>query len=239
MNNTCKQCQAPIHENYCSKCGEPVELQRIDGKYVLQEIVRVLNFDKGLLYSIRELLLRPGKSIHRFIFEDRNRLVKPLVFIILTSLIYALTERAFQFEDRYMEAGGMGDSATAEIFGWITANYGYSNILMAVFIAGWIKLFFRSYKNNIFEILILLCYVMGIGMLMYAIFGIAESLSNAPILQVGGLIGILYTSWAIGQFFDKSKKVNYIKGLVAYILGMISFFLVAMVLGLSIDSILS
>jgi hypothetical protein len=58
------------------------------------------------------------------------------------------------------------------------------------------------------------------------------------ILQVGAVIGFIYTSWAIGQFFDKNKKVNYLKGLLAYLLGMISFYFIAVILGLGIDFIL-
>jgi len=65
-------------------------MTRIDGKYLLQEIYSVLSFEKGFLLTIRELAINPGKSIKDFLNEDRNRLVKPVVFLILTSLIYTI-----------------------------------------------------------------------------------------------------------------------------------------------------
>ncbi len=212
-------------------------MKRIDRQYVLKEISGVLNFDKGILYTIKELLLRPGKNIQTFILEDRNRLVKPIMFIIVTSLIYVISQRLFSFEDGYLNVGGFGESAVIKIFAWIQSNYGYANILMAIFIAAWIKIFFRKYNYNFFEILILLCFIMGVGMLIFMVFGIVESIAKIKLLHIAGIIGVLYASWVIGQFFDKNKKVNYLKGLLSYLLGMITFVFVAIALGIGIDLI--
>lgn len=233
----CNNCNSDVKQNYCPNCGTPVELKRINGQYILKEIGSVLNFNKGILYTIRELLLRPGKNIQTFILEDRNRLVKPIIFIIITSLIYMVAQQFLHFEDGYVNAGGFEESATTKIFAWIQNNYGYANILMAIFITGWIKIFFRKRNYNFFEILILLCFVMGIGMLIYTVFGIIESTTQIRVLHIGGLIGVIYASWAIGQFFDKDKKANYLKGFLSYLLGMITFSLGAIILGIGIDLI--
>jgi hypothetical protein len=233
----CKNCETEVIQNYCPNCGTPVVLKRINGQYILKEISSVLNFDRGILYTIRELLLRPGKNIQTFVLEDRNRLVKPIIFIIITSLIYTLAQQFLHFEDGYVNAGGFEESATTNIFGWIQKNYGYANIIMAIFIAGWIKVFFRKYEYNFFEILILLCFLMGIGMLIYTVFGLIESITKIQILQRGGMVALVYTSWAIGRFFDKNKKANYLKGFLSYLLGMITFFLAAIILGMGIDLI--
>ena len=231
----CKNCQSTLSGTYCATCGYPKTLPRIDRKYLLSEISSVLNFDKGILFTIKELLIRPGKNVRDFINRDRNRLVKPVIFLILCSLAYTIAEQFLHFEDEYENAYGFGESATSDIFGWIQKNYGYANILMAVFIALWIKIFFRKYDYNFFEILILLCFVMGMGMLIYTVFGIAESLTGTKLLQAGSLLAFVYVSWAIGLFFDKKKKMNYVKGFISYILGMISFYTGAVVLGYAID----
>lgn len=233
----CKKCGADLSDAFCSKCGNPKILKRINGVYILTEIVSVLNFDKGIFYTIKELLVRPGENVQKFIHKDRNRLVKPIIFVIVCSLVYTITQQLLKFEDGYAKAGGFGDSAVTNIYQWIQNNYGYANILMAIFIALWIKLFFKKYNYNFFEIIILLCFLMGIGMLIYTTFGIIESITEFKILTIGGIIGFIYTSWAIGQFFDKNKKVNYLKGLVAYLLGMITFYFLAVILGLGIDLI--
>lgn len=49
------------------------------------------------------------------------------------------------------------------------------------------------------------------------------------------LISIIYPTWAIGQFFDKSKISSYVKAFFAYLLGYILFQLAIILVGLSYD----
>ncbi|MGB0391859.1 MAG: DUF3667 domain-containing protein [Salibacteraceae bacterium] len=210
-------------------------MKRINGEYLVNEIGSVLNFDKGILFTIRELIVRPGKTTRQFIEEDRNRLVKPIVFIIICSLIYSIAQQIFHFEDGYVGYSFEKETAIASIFNWVSKNYGYSNILMGVFIAFWIKLFFKKYNYNFYEILILLCFIMGIGMLLFAFFGIADSLIDLKIIDKGYLLGVVYMVWAIAQFFDAKKFVNYPKSIFSYFLGMLTFTLGIYVLGGIID----
>ncbi len=102
------------------------------------------------------------------------------------------------------------------IFQWITQNYGYSNILMAVFVAMWIKIFYRKYIYNFYEILILLLFISGMEMLMFSLLGMLKSLTKIHVMSIGANIVLIYAFWAIGQFFDKRKIFNYIKAPIAY-----------------------
>ena len=233
--NICKKCKTEVIQNYCPNCGTPAKFTRINGKYIINEIGSVLNFDKGILYTIRELILRPGKTIRQFILEDRNRLVKPVVFIIVCSLVYSVIQQIFNFEDGYVGYSFDNNSTITSIFDWVSTNYGYSNILMGIFIAFWIKIFFKNYGYNFYEILILLCFVMGIGMLLFAFFGIADSLIDLKIIDKGYLIGILYILWSIVQFFDKKKIMNYPKAMFSYFLGMLTFMIGIYLIGGVID----
>jgi hypothetical protein len=212
-------------------------LKRINGQYIFHEIEHVLHFEKGILYTIRELLIRPGESVRQFITESRNRLVKPVIFIIVTSLIYTLINHFFQIEDRYITLQEVQKSTSGILFKWVQDHYGYSNMIMGVFITLWLKLFFRNYDYNFYEILILLCFVMGMGMLFLAVAAIVQGLTGIFLLQIASMLFIAYCTWAIGQFFDKKKPVSYVKALVSYLLGMLSFTLTVLLLGTSIDLI--
>ena len=234
--NKCKKCGTEFQGNYCPNCGTPYMLPRINGQYIVKEIRSVLNFDKGILYTIRELILRPGMNIRIFIQEDRNRLVKPIIFLILCSLIYTLTQRVLHFEDEYMKSD-VRDSAAIKIYEWVRTHYGYANIIMGVFIGLWTKILFRKSEFNLYEILILIFFIMGMGMLFYTLFGIAESLTRLKILHLGSLIGIIYSAWAIGSFFNKHKVSSYIKGFFSYLLGWMTSIILVMVIGILIDLI--
>lgn len=231
----CVNCNSQINENFCSSCGHPAKLKRIDGHYIIHEIEHVLHFEKGILYTIRELLIRPGENVRHFISENRSRLVKPIIFIIVTSLIYTLITHFFHIEDGYIKYDEIKKSSIGDIFSWIQSHYGYSNIIMGVFISFWTKLFFKKYGYNFYEILILLCFVIGMGMLIYSFFAIFQGVTHLEIMQIGSALGMIYSTWAIGQFFDKKKTMSYAKALASYILGMITFGLFVVIIGTLID----
>jgi Protein of unknown function (DUF3667) len=234
MTATCTSCNQDIPENYCTKCGEPARLKRIDWHYVQHEIEHVLHLEKGIFYTVKELLIRPGQTIHNFISSDRSRLVKPVMFLIITSLIYTLVNHFFHIEEGYFNFDQTKTTAINPINEWIQSHYGYANIILGVFLALWLKLFFRKYAYNFFELLILLCFLQGMGMLMFAIFAAIEGLTHTHLLQYSGMLFIVYFSWAVGQFFEKSKYINYLKALGVYIIGIITFTVCILILGLLI-----
>ncbi len=235
----CKNCNAEINSKFCPDCGQPANLKRIDGHYIIHEIEHVLHFERGILYTIRELIINPGQNIRNYLSGNRSRLVKPIIFIILTSLIYSLTVSVFHIEDGYFKFEGDEAKLTTQfkITKWIQSHYGYANLIMGVFIAFWIKLFFKKHKVNFFEILIILCFIMGMGMLIFSVFAFLQGLTNLNLMNIGGIVGLAYCSWAIGNFYGKTKILNYAKAFFAYMLGMITFIILATALGILIDII--
>lgn len=234
---SCRNCSDVITGNFCANCGQPVKLKRVDSHYVSHEIQHLLHFEKGFLYTIKELLVRPGKNVKEFIADNRSRLVKPIIFLIITSLIYTTVAHFFHVEDQYIGYHGDKVDTTTKIMAWVQGHYGYGNIIMGVFIAFWVKLFFRKYDYNFFEILILLCFTMGMGMLILALFTTVQSLINVKLMTIAAVILMIYLSWAIGQFFGQKKVFNYVKAFIAYLLGMISFMLVIMLIGFIVDAL--
>jgi hypothetical protein len=234
----CKNCNTDITSKFCPECGQPTSLKRIDGKYIMHEIEHILHFERGILYTIRELTLNPGQNIRKYLSENRSRLVKPIIFIIITSLIYTILTHFFHVEDgyvKYHEAEGEVHSAVGNIVKWVQDHYGYANIMMGVFIALWLKLFFRKYDYNFYEILIMLYFVMGIGMLIFSFFVMVEATLHANVMPIAGAVGIIYAVWAIGQFYDQKKILNYLTVLAAYLLGMITFWIFPVLIGTVID----
>ena len=235
----CKHCNSPITSKFCPHCGQPASLKRIDGHYILHELEHILHVERGIFYTIKELITDPGQSVRQYLSEDRSRLVKPVLFIVITSLIYSLTIHFFHIEDRYINFEGDELATPVKIFNWIEAHYGYANILLGVFITMWVKLFFRDHRYNLFELLILLCFVMGMSMLVFSVFALLQGLTKAKLTVLGGVVGLGYCTWAIGHFFGKEKGLNYAKAFLAYLLGLLSFVVTAIVFGFLIDQLIS
>lgn len=234
----CKNCNTEIHSKFCPDCGNPVSLKRIDGHYIIHEIEHVLHFERGILYTIRELATHPGQNIRKYLSENRSRLVKPIIFIIITSLIYTILNHFFHVEDgyiKYHETEGQDPGTVGIIVKWIQEHYGYANIMMGIFIALWLQIFFRKSAYNFYEILIMLCFVIGMGMLIFSVFVVVQGLTHFNIMTIAGVVGIIYCVWAIGQFYEQKKILTYIKALSAYILGMITFWMIPVLIGMAID----
>ena len=230
----CKTCSEEIKSNFCPDCGLPTSLKRIDGKYIIHEIEHVLHFERCILYTVRELVTNPGQNIRNYLSKNRSRLVKPVIFIIVTSLIYTLISHFFHVKE-IVNFEVTENSAIGTILKWIQSNYGYASILTGVFIAIWLKIFFKKYGYNFFELLIMLCFVQGISMLIFAAFAFAEGLLHFNLLSIGGIIGVVYMVWAIGNFFEAKKIENYLKALASFFLGTITFYIIVFAIGLTID----
>lgn len=236
----CKNCNNEVNEDYCPKCGQPAKLKKIDGHYIIHEIEHILHFEKGMLFTIRELFTNTGESVRHFITENRVRLVKPITFIIITSLIYTIVSHFFHIDEffiKYEAPEGAEKRSFFKILDWLKANYGYLNILSGALTAIWLKVFFRKYGYNFFELLVLLCYVTGASMLIYSFFAILEGIIHFKLSGMARLIGGVYLVLATGSFFENKKIINYFKVSICYLLGMITFTAILFAIGLGFDFI--
>lgn len=59
----CANCGRAINgpaQSFCPACGQPTPMYRIDWHFMVHEFEHsVLHMDRGILYSIKELMLRP------------------------------------------------------------------------------------------------------------------------------------------------------------------------------------
>jgi hypothetical protein len=240
----CKNCHTEVTENYCPKCGHPATLKRIDSHYIKHEIEHLFHFEKGFPFTIKELLRNPGETIRTFVTSDRGRLVKPITFIIVTSLIYTLISNYFNIDEFFIKAKTTGpvkadgEPTFFKVVDWYKTHQGYTNLLSGAFVAMWLKVFFKKYEYNFFELLVLLYYILGVSMLISTLFAAIQGVSHLKVFGIGTVIGWIYSFWAIGSFFEKKKAINYVKAIIGYSLGFISFVLIAFLIGFGFDFII-
>lgn len=212
------------------------DLRRIDSKFVFAELAEVLNFEKGIFFTVKEMLIRPANAVHHYLYEDRTRLVKPILFLVICSVVYTVLQQTVNFEDGYISFKQASDSNgnldKLALFRWFTENWGYTNILLTLFIGAYLKLLFFKQRYSYFENLILLCYVVGTGMLWFTTFGVIDALIYKGIHDKGYFLGVIYMAWAIGSFYKGNKILNVFKGFLGYVFGLMSFFLVSFVISL-------
>ena len=235
----CKRCQSEVDSNYCPDCGLPTQLKRINWHYIVHDVSHVLHLETGIFSTFWQLLKAPGATIREFISEDRTKIVKPVLFLILTSLLYTLLQQISQVEDGYIQVNTDKGKAVpyylGHMFDWVKSHYGYANLLMSGFIAMWLLTFFRKAPYNFFELLVLLCYVMGVGMSFFFVFTLLEWITGISSLNQGTAVSILYSTYAIGQFYNRRGFKTYFKAFWAYFLGFLMFSILVAGIGLALD----
>ncbi|NUY82545.1 DUF3667 domain-containing protein [Flavobacterium sp. MAH-1] len=234
----CQQCKCPTNGNFCSNCGQQTKVETIDARYAKKELFQLTGYEKGFVYTFAKLLTKPGKSIRDYLHGNRSSFTKPVTFLFVTSVIYALVSNYFDtdsvYEQRFRQV--YGESSVMQVMQWVQENYGYSNILMMIFIAACIKLFFRKHAYNIYEIFVLLCFVMGEGMILLSLQPIfTKYIPNLMMENTLFTAVFVYVSWAIGQFFGGRFR-DYLKAFLAYVLGFSLFEITAIVIALLYDS---
>ena len=237
----CNNCGNPVTEKFCSNCGQPAKLKRIDSHYISHEVSHLLHFEKGFFYNVKEFTLRPGDSIRSFIADNRTKHMKPVAFLVLTSLLFTLLSHLLHADEIYndKEMLQFGKSNVGTLLQWVQTHYGYANIIMGAFISLCVSLFFLKYKFNFFEITVLLCFVMGQAMFFLTIETLFIKVLNEQVYKnILLAISIAYPTWAIGQFFDKQKILSYVKAFLAYMLGYVIFYIALVFVGLFADAIM-
>lgn len=80
----CKNCGNRFEGIYCSYCRQLAETHRITWRELAHQLPHALfHADKGVLYTIKELTIRPGHSIRDYLSGKRAYHFNPLLFLIL------------------------------------------------------------------------------------------------------------------------------------------------------------
>lgn len=219
----CKFCNTPSDSKYCPSCGHPMKVKRIDRHFITHELIHsIFHVDGGIFYTIKELAIRPGPSIRRYVDgeAERFRHFKPFGFLIITSLIYGFVSHYIGYREPETEA----DYGTF-LIKWLESNDKYAALLSVVFIAPVLRfIFYRKQSFNIFEYIILLSFITGqvmlAGVLAEALTGILHSEIPGDVYMV---LLFLFYGWAIGGFFGVKGIGGYLKAFLAYFVSIILF----------------
>jgi hypothetical protein len=82
----CQRVTVGADQQFCPACGQPTPAPRIDWPFLRQEMQQtVLQMERGLLYSLTHLMVRPGHLMRDYIEGRRASQVKPLPLLLTTA----------------------------------------------------------------------------------------------------------------------------------------------------------
>lgn len=87
MNHStkCLNCEHAINGNFCANCGQKIAIHRIDFKHFIKHdfLHGLFHVEKGMLFTAKESLIRPGKAALDYIEGKRIRYYNVFYFILL------------------------------------------------------------------------------------------------------------------------------------------------------------
>lgn len=88
MRITCKNCQYPFDGKFCPRCGQKSDTERITYHSLAHEIPHsILHVDKGIFFTMKELIVRPGATLREYMAGKRVKHFKPLAYVLVLTAI--------------------------------------------------------------------------------------------------------------------------------------------------------
>lgn len=241
----CKTCGKEITGNYCTHCGEQRVTKRIGLKSFTADLLSdMVSLEAPVLYTIKQLIVGPGKVAQRYISGNRKVFSKPFAFFflmlaihyVLSSWILDPVEVTKMIADSLSESMADMPDFTAEqmeqfvsFFESFQKNSKEFNFLNLPFMAFFSWLFFRKSGYNFLENVVLFLYVNGINIFFSIINLLLCLISLKVLISFGGIIGlitIIYLTWATVQFHNQKTFWGVIKAIGVYFVSSITMALI-------------
>lgn len=250
-------------QKFCPACGQPTPAHRIDWHFLGHELEHsVLHMDRGVLYTLKQLMLRPGHLIRDYIEGRRLGVVKPLLLVMLTGAAatlmahYALDGDALGSSfTQGVEAGmhqGNANAKQAEaaatmmkVFGfvkdWMNSHLTLITLLVLPVQAAAFKLTFRRFKQiNYPEWLVITSFLTAQLFVVWAVFmPLQRWWSDAQMAMI--LLAVILNLISLTQVFPGYPRWKaFLRGAAGFamvqVITAIASFVGAMILGVLVGS---
>lgn len=234
----CKNCDNIIDGNYCSKCGQNSKVDKITLSNFITEISdSIFQINSGLIFTIKELTIRPGHSIRKYIKGERKNYFKPIAYALALSTVYFLisklsTENTYLvnlldgFNDGYTDSGARNQELTSNlslVTEWFKNNFAYAALILIPIYSFATYLAFLRSGFNYLEHIVLNSYIVGQQAIIYSVLILIDQIFDAHLIRlISFLLIILYAFWVFWQFFSEEKRIYIIlRTILTYILKLI------------------
>lgn len=196
---TCKNCNHHFKGNFCPHCGQNAQVEAIGVKYFLHDIPHsVFHVDKGFLYTFKELLFRPGKTLRDYLAGKRVKHFRPFAYVILMATIYILLSGLIKKATVFLGGQtGVNVKFGEQSFFWHYLSVFFFLMIPFASFATWLAL--RREKYNYWEHFLVNTYLtaqMSLLLLLIELYRCVKIL----VLKEGGT-GFTYTWFITGFLF--------------------------------------
>jgi len=212
MNKPCANCNTPVNGKYCDSCGQKRFSGRITVKGTLAEAVQgIFNVERGLWYTMKELTIRPGRAISRYVQGAIKSYYNPFKYLLLAATIGTLSnflistdmDSAF-FQTDNITVNGTSVDLVKIVLEYVFDHYVLFTVSFLPVLALVSALFFYRKQRNLAESIVYNAYLLGHYTLLYALIGVGCILLGADVMSVTSYSSVflfIYYTWAAREFY--------------------------------------
>lgn len=223
----CKNCESIFEGNYCSQCGQ----KNIEGRFTIKEIVHnffhnFTHIDSGILFTLKELYIRPGTVVKEYIEGKRKKYFNPFQYLILIVAVSMFLTIKFSLLGPKPDPSMLSSANDDQRFVYLIRYYFYNYFNLILFLivpvsAFFSRMFFRKSGYNYSENLIFNSYIAAQRTFTFVLLSpFIYFLKNIWFVFIGiyYIFWLVYFIYAFRQFFGEKLPVTIIKFVIMYVL---------------------
>ena len=240
----CQNCDHDYVGQYCSQCSQRADTHPVNWHYIWHEIPHsVWHIDRGIAYTLRQLLTRPGHTIREFLEGKRVNHYRPLALLFLLGAIYLFVQHGLgisfakvsqeMFSPETKDASARLLAFQKESGQFLERNQNLISIVMIPFYAFGYWLMFRRQGYNYPQMLVVQTFItnfhlllsLGIVILFWALGGSVAAYSVIMSLSLVGMIG--YNAVTYYQLLQRRVRLITVvfRSFIGFAIGYLSFML--------------
>ncbi|MCC9071080.1 DUF3667 domain-containing protein [Flavobacterium sp. F-65] len=245
MNVICKNCKQHFKGHYCSNCGQPAETHKLDFHFLMHDIQHgLMHFDKGVLYSARQLFTRPGDSIRDFIEGKRIKHFKPISLVVILATLYGFLYHYFHINPIIDTSGDETDAVFnfKNVNEWMATHFSWLTLATIPLYTLGTYIAFKKQGYNYIEYFILNTFKASQRLFAHlALFPLLYYFNGTPHIKtvIGSLyvLDVILIYWTNMQFFNKLTKTKaFLLSVLSHFIFLISFFIILVIIALILDN---
>lgn len=212
--SNCGRAMDVAGQKFCPGCGQPTPAHRIDWHFLGHELEHsVLHMDRGILYTLKNLMLRPGHMIRDYLEGRRANYVKPMLLVTIMAAVTLFLVKVTGTVPVPVELQGSAPpSADAETaaaitryqktaMDWVNTHFALITFFLLPIEALIFKLAFRRFKEiNYPEWLVIVAFLTAQAFVIWALLALVQRWVPSYMLVMGALM-VIYMIASLMQFF--------------------------------------
>ncbi|WP_436515363.1 DUF3667 domain-containing protein [Ekhidna sp. To15] len=225
----CLNCNTILTGNYCQECGQSAKIQRITFKEAIDDFFSSTFALQGpLLFTLRSLIVKPGRMFREFVAGRRKTYYKPVAFFIVLTAFFLILKALMDYDPLARQFQQTNEEIHPQVLKFKNAatfmvTHINNIMLILVFsIASNLKLFFRK-RYNFTEYSTIGFYITGIYILFTTgVMLIDNYLVATPKVMMFVFLAF-YIIYSCSSFFQPKSFLEYFKYLFVAIFSIILY----------------